>query len=356
MDIIRKELSGTEILGITAQYDPDTDTVQVSDDGGQTWRDGGEEFDPRQRDQFPPGDVPCDAAARMVAALDEITNELADALAGGAVAADLGAIILAWLALFAGFGILALLAVVLAAAIYSVGSSNISTAYNNMPWSDLLCELSRLLGTNTTLTDDDFTALQAWVAAELTADQQTLINGALLIAGRGGLNDFAAQRDETGDCSDCTEYFCIFLPDLLAGITPQLTTCNGAQNTWYWQFQIALNDTGSSGIFQIDHVSFDVYFTGVGNPAGNQYVGHDNGNCSLGNLSNVGQCAAGLQHYSIDPAWGTSVNRIFILMSVSNNQSNSLGFIGQVRNLRIEGHSLTALPDHLSSFDDFSCL
>lgn len=356
MDVIRKELSDSELLGIPARYDPDTDTVQVSDDGGETWHDGGSDFDPRLRDLYEPPASPCDAAARMIAALDEITNALADSLAGGAVAADLGAVILAWLALFAGFGILALLAVLLAAAIVSVGSSNISTAYNNMPWDDMLCELSRLLGTDTALTDDDFAAFQTWCANELTADQQTLLNGALLIAGRGGLNNFAATRGETGDCSDCTEYFCIFLPDLFAGITPQLTTCNGAQNTWYWQFQIALNDTGFAGIFQIDHVSFDVYFTGVGNPIGGQYVGHDNGNCSLGNLSNVGSCAAGLQHYSINPGWNSGVNRIFILMSVSNNQSNSLGFIGQVRNLRIEGHSLTALPDHLSAFANYSCL
>ena len=69
MELVRKRLSAAELIPPNIRYNPDTDQVQFSPDGGVTWFDT-PSADPRHSDVFryPPletADPRCDAAANM---------------------------------------------------------------------------------------------------------------------------------------------------------------------------------------------------------------------------------------------------------------------------------------------------
>src|SRR5512147_777857 len=88
MDIIRKELSTSAFYPAFLRYDEATDTVQSTPDNGATWVDA-PGSDPRRQTSFPPPETDhpqCDAAARMVAHMQEILDHVIVGFTGGALA------------------------------------------------------------------------------------------------------------------------------------------------------------------------------------------------------------------------------------------------------------------------------
>jgi len=200
-------------------------------------------------------------------------------------------------------------------------------------------------------TDDGFNEVQTRLNLQIGYILQ-------FIGGVDALNLAASTTEITNDdCSYCgAERFCIEIVSPIEGLDP-ITDCSGAPNTWAQSFQVALNDSGSSGIFQIDRVEMDVQYTGAGIPAGEAYFAHSNFNCTLSFYEVAGVAAAGMQHFVFEPTdWTDSVNRLSFWASCSNNESNSLGNVLQIKRIKIEGHELTALPDNLSAFEDYDCL
>jgi hypothetical protein len=217
--------------------------VEVSTDDGETWEEA-EYLDPRTINQFaPPGgtDPTCDAAARMAAALEEIVTAILTALDGGAIAADVGALIILWLALFAGFAVLLALAVAVGAVAVSIGYTDLFTAFDGFDWPDFACNLKCYLGADGFLTETAYQAFRDDYLSTLTATQETLLVGILSVTGFAALNDFAATREETGDCSGCSA--CGWSHTLYAD-SPELEwwfpfqwnlSCARASDGWYGQ-------------------------------------------------------------------------------------------------------------------------
>lgn len=219
------------------RYDEEGGHVQVSPDGGTTWEDA-DSLDPRRINQYPPpegADPSCDAAFRMAAALEEIVSALYTAIDGGAVAADIGALIILWLAVFAGFAVLLALAVAAGAVLFSVGTVDFYTAFNGFDWDNFACHLKCYLDADGVLTEAGYAAFLAGYFASLTATQQTILNAILLVAGWGALNDFASTRDETDDCAGCTS--CGWVFDLYPDQHPEL---------WNWIYTTFRNCSGTT--------------------------------------------------------------------------------------------------------------
>lgn len=231
MEVIRKNIAwGFDDGGAcpyNLRYNTTTGKVELSSDGGETWRDA-DQFDPRTFNQYPPvttSDPACDAAARIAAALQEISAAILPAVQGGVIAEGLGAVIIGWLAVFAGFNILLAAAALLAAPVLAVGFSDLLTAYNTMDWDALMCDLKCRMDSDGRLSDAQYSDFVASYIPTLTAAQQTLLNLSLLIAGMGGLNAFAATRSETGDCDECGEC------EWTATLTPE-----NVPDGIYWDF------------------------------------------------------------------------------------------------------------------------
>lgn len=194
-------ITDASTIGVDIIYDPGTDKVQVTYDG-ETYYDA-PQFDPRTINQFDPNGELCDAAANIIAALQYIVDALIDALQGGAAAADLGALIILWLAVFAGFAILLALAVAVGAVLFSIGYTDLYTAFSSFDWDDLLCWLRCNLNEDGRLTEETLSDMQTYITTTYSATIANTLNGIVSVTGLGGLNAFAATGEETGDCSEC---------------------------------------------------------------------------------------------------------------------------------------------------------
>lgn len=217
LEVIRKRIDwGTSVFagsGVTGgseendiRYDPVTDTFQQTTDGGATWQSA-PWADPRKQNQFPPPNTPdpmCDAAARMVGALQQAGLGYVNELHAAASVYALASVPMAILGAFFGFGLLLPAAVVGANALVTAGHDAVKAAYEAIDWEALQCQLYCSLGLNGVLDDAGFFELQSYVNT-LPFGQQMILNSVLNLSGRGGLNNLASTRTETGECEcpDC---------------------------------------------------------------------------------------------------------------------------------------------------------
>src|SRR3989304_9884747 len=78
MEIVLLKLPPDDISPPNIRYDETADTTQITNDGGTTWVDV-PDIDPRSVNQFEPltgGTAACDAAERIVAALQELVAKI----------------------------------------------------------------------------------------------------------------------------------------------------------------------------------------------------------------------------------------------------------------------------------------
>lgn len=360
MQLIRKRLSETEGTPPNTRYNPECDCVEVTTDGGATWTED-EGSDPRVNPAFqrPPNtepDVKCAAAAGMVKYVEDAVDSAIDTTTVIGLANGIFAIIIAFLP------ITILAAVVLAVAefLISLGAAALIAAFTSGVYTQLRCILYCFVDADGFLTDDTLSQAQAKIASEI-GDPVVDAVFSILVSPTGvvGLNNAGSQlADGAADCSscdDCVTYFCIEILSPVQGLSP-VTNCTGNPNTWYNSFQCALNEFGSVGIFQIDHLEMDVQYSGVGFPVGGAYFAHSQLNCSPDYVWDTQPAAAGLVQYVYDPVDGyANINRVFFGAACSNNEANSAGNILAIRRIKIMGHSLYQVPDLLYLYDDYRC-
>lgn len=205
IEVVRKELTETEVTPANIRYDADCDCVQQSSDGGTTWNDA-PGLDPRHAPSFrapanSTGAPQCNAAANMVAylqalvALDIASSEMVGIVAGF-VAVLLPEIpVIGWI----------IDAVILAAeAIIAIGASAISSAFTSTVYDDLLCtfvantdETGQMSDAqNTAFINDVFTNYASVVYDVILAHNTTL--------GAVGWSNAGANGEITdADCTAC---------------------------------------------------------------------------------------------------------------------------------------------------------
>ena len=205
MDIIRKELAADQVYPANLRYNDATDTVQYSPDGGTTWIDSPQN-DLRLVNQYPPPDTAdpqCDGAARMIALLKDIEASNEAGLQQGAAAAEIATAALLILAFIPLIGVLTAVLGGVAAQLIVVGYAAVHTAFDGFDWDGLTCVLKCLLRADGFIEDGGLASLKDYITSTYTSNQQTVLLGILSYTGRGGLNDAAAVRAETGDCAAC---------------------------------------------------------------------------------------------------------------------------------------------------------
>jgi len=205
MDIVRKKLTPDDLSPPYLRYDPTNDVVQISGNNGGTWEDA-PQLDPRTINQFPPlttGDPQCDAAARMVAAIQDVVMALINAINGGAQYAALQGILMGWLAVFGFFFVLVALAALVLALFVAIGYAALYAAFNAFDWDELACKLRCFVDGDGRLSQVSLDEFKAMIVADYDSTQSAILNALLDLTGFGALNAFAATRTETGDCSGC---------------------------------------------------------------------------------------------------------------------------------------------------------
>lgn len=194
--------------GEYAEYDPETGVVQTSPDG-ETWTDN-PQADPRNIDAFPlieTANPRCDAAARMSAAVQQVVGTLI----AGVDNADAQSIIALALArdfaYIPGIGLLLLLLSALAVLVIETGAAALHAAFDAFDWDEFTCLLYSVIRDDGYLTGEQYEGfIDALPDHYPDAVQWAVLDAIVRINGRGGFNDAAHERTETGDCSGCPAY------------------------------------------------------------------------------------------------------------------------------------------------------
>jgi len=243
MQLIRKRLSPSEGRPPDTRYNPDTDTVETTPDGGETWNEN-EAVDPRVNPAYlmPPNtapDVRCAAAAGMV----EDVRRVANAGIAGTGIVGIGAILLT-LAVIPFFWAY-LLIVAVASILLLIGSSAMAAAFTPEVYEFLLCAFYSNIDVDGRIDQAGFEAVQAAAAAEFSDPtiDATLAAVWQLHGAIGLSNAGVSWADPEADCVDCA--------------------------TWCYTVDLADNDGG----FEFFAPGQGVWTSGVGLEAVNVVVG-----------------------------------------------------------------------------------
>jgi hypothetical protein len=202
-----KELTPNEVSPPTIRFNEDTDTVQQTPDGGETWIDT-PQLDPRHGSGFrrPPlsgGDARCDAAAREMAAWKEIYDIFQESVN----ALQFLAIILNILLILAGggFGVLLSLILLVFDALVFIGKENMEAAFSEEVWDGVMCIIYNNIGEDGQVSEAELSEIYIDIYA---AYPGTVYNTLIEIGHLFGevlLSNASVERSETGDCSDCCD-------------------------------------------------------------------------------------------------------------------------------------------------------
>jgi len=204
IEVIRGDLRQDALaFGFQTRYDADTDTVQTSADGGETWQNA-PQADPRLVTLLPPktgATAACDSAANVQTELRQEIELLGAQLALGATATTIGGHILAWL--LPGFGLLAELVFGLAAALEGFGAVAIATAFSGDEWQTFLCILNCRIGADYQFSAAEIALINSDIDSEINPTAATILHLFLGLMGQGQMNYFASAGQNAGNCGDC---------------------------------------------------------------------------------------------------------------------------------------------------------
>jgi len=204
MEIVRKRLSADEITPANTRYNPGTDTVQSTPDGGTTWNDN-PGIDPRSNSAgllpaLTTGDPACDAAAGMVQLIkDLIAGWNAQNNILGATSLTIEFVLL----FLPGFGLLADLALIALQAVFFIGLSSVNAAMTDTVYDQLLCIFRDRLDDSGQLDATAFAGLYDDVEAQLDATAADVCERIFDILGFVGLSNAGVHYGLTGDCGVC---------------------------------------------------------------------------------------------------------------------------------------------------------
>lgn len=236
MEIVRKYLSADELTPPGTRYNPDTDTVQTSPDGGTTWVDN-PAADPRHGATFraPPlsGDTArCNAAANIVAAIRANVDTAIAAAAALELANSLLSIILAFIP---GGVLLAALIWAVGTSIIAFGSVALVAAFTEAAYDALLCALLDHLDSDGQMSNDQLVDFVEYVEANMDSVVHAVILQTSRMWGPVGFSNAGAVGSEVGDCDECDWCYTINLADEDGGFVAGCTEYPGLENcdaTW----------------------------------------------------------------------------------------------------------------------------
>lgn len=268
MMIIRKRLWAGEMEIPFLRLNIDTDTVQITPDGGETWVDA-PALDPRHSDELrlpalTGEDAKCDAAARMVAQFQDHLIIFENSVNAAQFATNVMVILLA-LSPFAS--ILVGLALLGFDVLTEIGQANIEAAFTEGVWDDLLCSIVCHIGEDGQMSESQRDEVMAdMLALHPGVVYNTLVNMVNLF-GEVMLSNAGVDRTEVGDCGECACQWTYqwdftandgdFVHDPVNGYT----TTDGAYNLgfgWYPTTTPSSNGCGTITSSVLQSAAFDI--------------------------------------------------------------------------------------------------
>jgi hypothetical protein len=214
MFVIRKKLSPDEGAPPDTRYNPDTDTVETTPDGGTTWNEN-EGADPRRNPayQLAPAGAQCAAAAGMVEAMKGFKEGVFGGLTlvGIATSALSGMIFL-----IPGIGWMWSLALGIAGGALTAGPATLYAAFTESVWEDILCILACHLDENGQMDQAAADAIQTEITTVLGGTVGLGVSLMFLAWGFVGFNNAGVlHNDPAADCAGCGCTWCfeVFLAD-----------------------------------------------------------------------------------------------------------------------------------------------
>jgi len=206
--------SAVSTPGLTAaqttvyKYDADSDTTQVSFDGGTTAQDA-PGVDPRHQTTFPPNmgtNQPCDSASSVVAWIENLISTSTTIIGTGSDATSLAAFMLGLLVDLGPFGILIDLITAVALGLVSLGADVINLNMTADVYQQFLCILLANMDSSGRLTADALATVESQVTSEIGGIPADILNPILSLMGEGGINNAGSTQHMTGDCASCEEW------------------------------------------------------------------------------------------------------------------------------------------------------
>ena len=208
MEIVRKKLDPAEVSSPLVRYDADCACIQTTSDG-TTWVNTPAR-DMRSSPSFalPPvagGNPPCDAAASVIENFRTGLSGLIVQIDEGVSIFGAASWIITLLDFLDGIGVFIQLFVDLVTLIIGIGTTGVSAAFTDAVYQQLECILSCAFASDGTMTPDKFTEAQAQITTAFGAlsDVNLVFQGWLAPLGNVGLQNIAALKHVTGDCSSC---------------------------------------------------------------------------------------------------------------------------------------------------------
>ncbi len=205
IQVVRKELAATQVTPANLRWNPDTNTVQQTPDGGSTWVDN-PAADPRYGAGFQlparsSSDPQCDAAANMVVKLKSSVNIFEAEIAQVQAANALLDILLVFLP---EVGIVVEALVAATEFILTIGADVISAAFTDDQWAIVLCILYCDIASDGTVNQTQFDKILDDMHTQCsTVVYDVLYTLFTLSLGVNGVSNAGATGSETGDCSSC---------------------------------------------------------------------------------------------------------------------------------------------------------
>lgn len=205
MKIVRKLLTPDEISNPNVRWDPDTNQVETTYDGGATWTPA-PASDPRYSPtwQAPPivSDNPeCDASARMTASLQGVLNTFLIDIALTTAATN----VLTYLLLLGGpIGWLFDLIIVVSDTLITIGASAIATAFTTDVWDGIQEIIFCAMSPDGTLTQAASEDVLAQIDVQYPGTVANVMHELISLYGNVLLNNAAYERTETGECGGFT--------------------------------------------------------------------------------------------------------------------------------------------------------
>jgi len=203
--VIRKRLWEQEVTGDIVRWNIVEGYFETYDPASDTWHEN-PEADPRMNPMYrlpvrTTGDVVCDCAANMRAALEDMIDQFFIAVE----VIQIANAILGIIAVFQpGFGLLAAIIIAAVELIIEIGIAQVLFDFTEEAWDEIQCLLYNNLEEDGTITPAGMSEV---ISQSGSIDPGSVIEPVLSILfgilGEVGLSNAGAAGDEIGDCSEC---------------------------------------------------------------------------------------------------------------------------------------------------------
>lgn len=207
MNVVRKRLWSGEVSPDNLRYNEETDTVEETFDGGETWVERPLN-DPRHAPQFrfpPLGglDPKCQAAANMAAWIENFIEETLFMLAAGGVVISLVTLFVALCLTLGAWALVVGALIPIAQLLYDSGTTAISGAMTVEMFDILECILYCAIGDNGQVTAGQLADINAEIDAQIGGLAAAILHGMFYFMGEVGLSNAGTIGDAPADCDGC---------------------------------------------------------------------------------------------------------------------------------------------------------